>query len=115
MIIKSRKKSDSVDYTKLNEGIRIGVNILKIVFVLTIVMLVFICSRLLGDWGIVPFISKILTIISPLFIGIGIAWLLDPFVTYLNKKGVSRILGAIFVYVILLSFYPRQIHRSSWR
>lgn len=104
MMLKSKKKSDSVDYGRLNEGIRIGVNILKIAFVLSIVMLVFICSRLLGDWGIIPFIGKILAIISPLFIGIIIAWLFDPFVTYLNKKGVSRILGAIFVYVIFLSF-----------
>ncbi len=99
-----RKKSDSVDYTKLNEGIRIGVNILKIFFVLTIVCLVFICSKLLSDWGILPFIGRLLAIISPFFIGIVIAWLFDPFVTYLNKKGVSRILGTIFVYVIFLSF-----------
>ena len=99
-----RKNNDSIDYGKLNEGIRIGVNILKIFFILAIVILVFICSRLLGDWGILPFIGKILTIISPLFIGIVIAWLFDPLVTYLHEKGVSRILGAIFVYVIFLSF-----------
>ena len=97
------RKNDSVDYGKLNEGIRIGVNILKIFFILSIVCLVFICSKLLGDWMILPFIGKILAVISPLFIGIVIAWLFDPFVTYLNKKGVSRILGAIFVYVIFLS------------
>lgn len=98
-----KRKNDSIDYSKLNEGIRIGVNILKIVFILAIVCLVFICSKLLGDWKILPFIGNIFTIISPLFIGIVIAWLFDPFVTYLNKKGVSRILGAIFVYVIFLS------------
>ena len=104
MMLKSKKKSDSIDYGKLNEGIRIGVNILKIVFILTIVCLVFICSKLLGDWQVLPFIGRILTVISPFFIGIVIAWLFDPFVTYLNQKGVSRILGAIFVYVIFLSF-----------
>lgn len=98
-----KKNNDSVDYGRLNEGIRIGVNILKIFFVLVIVSLVFICSKLLADWHILPFIGNIFTIISPLFIGIIIAWLFDPFVTYLNKKGVSRILGTIFVYVIFLS------------
>ena len=97
------KKNDSVDYSKLNEGIKIGVSILKIFFILAIVSLVFICSKLLADWKILPFIGKILTIISPLWIGIIIAWLFDPFVTYLNKKGVSRILSSIFVYVIFLS------------
>lgn len=99
-----KKKSDSVDYLKLNEGIRIGVNILKIIFILAIVSLVFICSKLLGDWKILPFIKSILSVISPLFIGIGLAWLFDPLVTALRKKGVSRILGSIFVYIILLSF-----------
>ncbi len=99
-----KRKSDSVDYAKLNEGLRLGVNILKIVFILAIVMLVFICSKLIGDWKILPFLGRILAVISPFFIGIGIAWLFDPFVTYLNKKGVSRILGTIFVYVIFLSF-----------
>ena len=99
-----KRKNDSIDYGKLNEGIRIGVNILKIAFILAIVCLIFICSKLLGDWRILPFIGKMLAIISPLFIGIILAWLFDPFVTFLNKKGVSRILGAIFVYVIFLSF-----------
>lgn len=99
-----KKKNDTVDYTKLNEGIRISVNILKIVFILAIVSLVFICSKLLSDWKILPFIGNILSIISPLFIGIALAWLFDPFVTSLQKKGVSRILGSIFVYVLFLSF-----------
>lgn len=99
-----KKKSDSVDYLKLNEGIRIGVNILKIIFILAIVSLIFICSKLLGDWKILPFIGNILSVISPLFIGIGLAWLFDPLVTFLQKKGVSRILGSIFVYIIFLSF-----------
>ena len=81
-----RRKNDSLDYGKLNEGIRISVNILKIVFILVIVCLVFICSKLIGDWKILPFIGKMLTIISPLFIGIALAWLFDPFVSSLQKK-----------------------------
>ena len=49
-----RRKNDSLDYGKLNEGIRISVNILKIVFILVIVCLVFICSKLIGDWTLCP-------------------------------------------------------------
>lgn len=99
-----KKKTDSINYGKLNEGIAIGVSILKIIFILTIVVLIFICSKLLEDWKILSSIGNVLSVISPLFIGIGLAWLFDPFVSYLNKKGVSRILGAIFVYIIFLSF-----------
>jgi len=99
-----KRKNDAVDYAKLNEGISVGVNILKIVFILAIVSLIFICSKLLADWRILPFIGTVFNIISPLFIGILIAWLLNPFVTYLQKKGVNRVLGTIFVYVLLLTF-----------
>ena len=99
-----KKKTDSINYGKLNGGIAIGVSILKIIFILTIVVLIFICSKLLEDWKILSSIGNVLSVISPLFIGIGLAWLFDPFVSYLNKKGVSRILGAIFVYIIFLSF-----------
>ena len=99
-----KKKTESINYGKLNEGIAIGVSLLKIIFILTIVVLIFICSKLLEDWKILSSIGNVLSVISPLFIGIGLAWLFDPFVSYLNKKGVSRILGAIFVYIIFLSF-----------
>lgn len=99
-----KNKDTNVDYTKLNEGIRIGVDILKIMLILAIVSLVFVSSKLLIDWKILPFIKTFLKILSPLFIGIILAWLFDPLVTKLQKKGVNRILGSIFVYVILIFF-----------
>lgn len=99
-----RKKSDTLDYSKLNEVIDTSINFLKITSILMIVAFIFLCSKLLEGWKIIPFISSIISIISPLFIGLVLAWLFDPFVTFLNSKGVSRILGAIFVYLIFLSF-----------
>jgi len=100
-----KKNSDSeLDYTKLNEGIRIGVDILKIFLILVIVSLIFISSKLAIDWKILPFIKTILKVLSPLFIGVVIAWLFDPLVTKLQNKGVNRVLGAIFVYVVLILF-----------
>lgn len=99
-----KKKNDSIDYEKLNEGIKIGVDILKIFLILIIVSLVFITTKLMIDWKILPFIRNFLSIISPLFIGIIIAWLFDPLVTKLQKKGVNRVLGTLFVYVLLILF-----------
>ena len=95
-------KNDGIDYEKLNEGIKIGVGLLKIFLAFTIAALIFICSKLMIDWKVLPFIAKFLKILSPLFIGIVIAWLFDPFVTKLQKKGVSRVLGSIFVYVVFI-------------
>ena len=57
-----KKKDKEIDYTKLNEGIRIGVDILKIFLVLVIVSLVFISSKLLVQWGVLPFIRSFLRI-----------------------------------------------------
>ena len=97
-------KTDGVDYQTLNEGIKIGVGLLKIFLAFTIAALIFVCSKLLVDWGVLPFIGRLLKVLSPLFIGLVIAWLFDPIVTKLQKKGVNRVLGTIFVYVIFIFF-----------
>ena len=57
---------------------------------------------LIKELKILPFIISILKIISPLFIGVFIAWLFDPIVTKLNKKGIRRIIGTIMCYVLFL-------------
>lgn len=99
-----KKKKDSIDYEKLNEGINIGVSLLKIALVFTIAAVVFIISKLLIDWKIFPIIKTFLSILSPLFIGIVLAWLFDPAVTKLQKNGINRVLGSIFVYVVFIFF-----------
>lgn len=99
-----KNKDTNVDYTKLNEGIRIGVDILKIFLILIIISSVFIASKLIVDWKILPFLRTILKVLSPLFIGIVLAWLFDPLVTKLQKKGVNRVLGTLLVYAILILF-----------
>ncbi len=102
-MLKKRDKDESLDYKKLNEGIKTGATLLKIFLVLAVVILIYVSTKLLGEWKVFPFIKSILSIISPFFIGIVIAWLFDPIVKYLNKKGVSRTLGTVFVYVIFLT------------
>ena len=103
-MFKRKNKTEGVDYQKLNEGIQIGTLLLKIFLVLSIVVLVYVATRLLTEWKVWNFIGTILSVISPFFIGIVIAWLFDPIVKRLNKKGVNRTLGAIFVYVIFIAF-----------
>ena len=102
-MFKRKNKTEGVDFQKLNEGIQIGTILLKVFLVLSVVILVYVSTRLLAEWKVWTFIGTILSIISPLFIGIIIAWLFDPFVKKLNKKGVNRTLGAIFVYVVFIA------------
>lgn len=98
-----KRKDDSVDYKKLNEGIDIGVTLLKIILFLSIVLLAYITIKLMGELKILGLIGRLLKIISPLFIGLFLAWLFDPMVKSLEKKGVNRTLGVIFIYVILIT------------
>lgn len=97
-----KKKKDSLDYEKVNEGLNVGVKLLKLLFFLLVVLSIYVCSKLIDDWKILPFILTMLSIISPLFIGIIVAWLFDPFVTKLQKKGINRVIGTFFTYFLLI-------------
>ena len=93
---------EKINYEKLNEIIKILNVMLIIVFVLVIVLVLYVSTKVLAEWGIFKFISNILAVISPLFIGVFVAWLLNPIVNKLIIKGVNRVLGTIFTYIVFL-------------
>jgi len=97
-----RKNKDQLDVRNLNEVINLGKSILRIVFILTILALIVLATYLLKEWHILKFVETILLVLSPFFIGLITAWLLDPVVSWLKKKGVNRVLGTIVVYLVLL-------------
>lgn len=99
-----KKKDDSIDYRKVNEGIRVGVTLLKIILFLAVVLLAYVSLKLTRELKVFVIIGRILKIIMPFFIGIAIAWLFDPMVRSLEKKKVNRPLGVVFVYVMFLAF-----------
>ncbi len=91
-----------INYSKLNDLISLSHNILKILFVLLIIVGLYAIIMLIKEVKILPFLFSIFKIIAPLFVGVFIAWLFDPIVTKLNKKGVRRIIGTILCYVVFL-------------
>ena len=98
-----RKKQDKeLNYTKINDLVSLSHNVLRILFILLIIIGVYCLIRLIKEVQILPFVLTVLGLLSPLFIGIVVAWLFDPFVTYLNKKGIRRGLGAAISYAIFL-------------
>lgn len=98
-----RKNNDkSVDYKNLNEVILLSKKILKIAFFLIIVVGIYAITMLLKEWKVFNFIYSIIKILTPLFIGIVVAWLFDPLVSFFKKKGIKRGLGAGIVYVLLI-------------
>ncbi len=103
MFIRKRDKEDSLDYKKLNEGISIGVTLLKIILFLGVVSLIYVTLILMGELKVFSIIGRILKITSPFFIGLAIAWLFDPVVKSLERRKVNRPLGVVFVYVVFIT------------
>lgn len=110
MFNRKNKEREEIDTHRLNEVIKISRDILKIVFVLILFLLVYLVTLLLRQWNVLPFLKNILSILSPLFIGLVIAWLFDPVVTWLNKKGVHRILATVIVFVLFLGIFALLIY-----
>lgn len=100
-----KKNDDKLDYKKLNEVISVSKTILNIILVLSVTSLIILCTYILKEWKILSVLNTIIGIISPFFIGIVIAWLFDPIVTFLQKKGVKRILGTLCVFVGLIGLF----------
>ena len=76
---------------------------MKLIYTLAILSLIFIGIHLLKELHILNTIREIISVLSAFFFGIIRAWLLDPIVSLLQKKGVKRGIGVTFVYVILIS------------
>lgn len=98
---------EKVDYKSLNQIIKSGNLLLKIILILMILSIGAVVIYLFDKTGILVVIRNILTIISPLFIGLVLSWLLEPAINYLVKNKVNRKLSAfavylVFVFIILL-------------
>lgn len=98
-----RKKDKEVDIASLNEILEIGKRLMHIIYIVTIVVLVLLATSILREWKLFSILGELLVVISPLFIGIVIAWLFDPFVTWLQSKKIPRILGCIIAYLLLIA------------
>ena len=96
------EKKKTVNTRKLNELINLSNLVLRILIIVLIVVGSYAAIIILKEIKILSFIFSVLKIISPLFVGFIIAWLLDPIVTYLNKKGVKRIIGSLICYVVII-------------
>ncbi len=88
------------------EVISLASKILKILYYVMIVGIVFLIIAVCKQLNIFDFILKLLSIMAPFFIGFIIAWIFSPLVDKLSKKGMSRIISSIIVYLIfILVFY----------
>ena len=100
-----RKKEipEEIDKKKVNELVGLSKNILKIAYIILIVVGIYAVTILLKEWKLLDFFKTIIKIIAPLFIGLVVAWLFDPMVTFFTRKKIGRKLSTTLVYAIFLS------------
>lgn len=114
-----RKKDEKVDVASLNEILVIGSRLTKIVYIAVIVAVILLATYLLRELKILDFLKELLVVISPIFIGLIVAWLCDPMVRFLQRKKVPRFVGCILVYLVLIGiifmflylFLPTFVHQ----
>lgn len=99
---KEKELKKELNTEELNKVLTLSSRILNILYIVIIVVIVFISTIILKEWKIFNFIFRIFMIISPVIIGLIIAWLLNPLVTLLSKKGMKRIWSTTVVYFILI-------------
>lgn len=96
------RKKDKLDIEGLNDVIFITRKILKIGFAFAIISLIFLATVLVKEWSILKILKDFLVVISPVFIGLIIAWLLDPVVRWLQGKKMPKIVSCILVYIVFV-------------
>ncbi len=99
----NKRDARRVNPGRVNDLVKTGNKILNILYILFIILLVYVVGLIFKQWKILSFLGKILSIISPLFIGWFIAWLLNPLVKKLMKRGMKRITSVIIVYLIMVA------------
>jgi len=96
------KKDKELNYKSLNEILKTGNILLKLILAASILAIAVLILYLIDKTSILVMIGHVLGIISPLFIGIFLSWLLEPFVNYFVKNNVSRKLATFVVYLVLV-------------
>lgn len=91
-----------IDSKKINQILRISSKVLKKLYILIFIIAVYITILILSKLNVMLFIQTFLKILSPLFIGIVIAWLLKPLVNYITNKGMNKFFSVTLIYIIIL-------------
>lgn len=96
------KDNKKINYDNINDMTSIGKRILKILYFLLIVVAIYAITLINKEWGVFRFILSILKVISPLFLGMLIAYLFNPLIKRMTQsKKLSRLWATIIVFVSL--------------
>lgn len=94
-----------MDDRKLNIVLSLLIKLFKIIFIILVIGLIYILILINNELKISSIICTILKVISPLFIGLFIAYLLNPIIEYLEKKGFKRIISVCIIYIVIILLF----------
>lgn len=97
-----KNKDVKLDVRGINSIIKLTRKLLQICLYMAIILIIYFGIVLGKEAGLFELIVNVLGIISPLFIGLVIAWLFNPLVNKLKNRGINRTLSAVLVYVVIL-------------
>lgn len=90
-----------IDFNKINEVTTLSSKVLRILYFLLVFLACYVVVIIFKETKIMYLLKTIFHILEPLFMGLVVAWLLDPFVVMLERRGIKRVFGAIIAYIIL--------------
>ena len=97
------KDDKKLNTKNINEITSISTKILRILYFLIIVLAIYVLTLVNKEWGIFKFFWSIITVISPLFMGVLIAYLFNPLIIRMtNRSKMNRAVATSIVYIILL-------------
>ena len=99
-----KKNLKEIDSKEVNEVVSLTKKILNLLYIVMIVAIILCGIVILKSLNVWNILLTFLKVLSPLFIGFVIAWLFNPIVKKLHKKGIPRIVGSILVYAVFLIF-----------
>lgn len=100
-----KKDNKEIDYRSVNDVLSLTKKILSVLLVLLVILISWVALMILSELKIKSILLTILGILSPLFIGLLVAWLLNPFVSWLSRKKIKRPLAVVLSYALMLGIF----------
>lgn len=97
------KEEKKLNTKNVNQLVNLGNKIGKILYILFIIILIYVLTLICREWNILGLLGKLFSVISPLFIGWFIAWLLNPIVKGLTDKGMKRGFASACAYLVMIA------------
>ena len=95
-----RKKD--IDIKELNQILVITKKVLHVVYVMSLFIGLYLFIKIGKELNLFEGIFTILKIVTPLFVGLIIAWLFDPIADYMQKYHIKRGFAACIIYLVIL-------------